>query len=240
MRRQAARARRLLATVCSVFFSLWLPLGAVLDKAVAAPGGSDAKPQNKPPASLRGGQPARTLAAPLTTGATRATRTTPAKQPRVPEPRPLNRVGGAPRPVPRPITALPASGPQRPERPPSVARPSVESRIAAARDAYQAGRYAEVPTALVKLLSESPLSPPQLAAVYELLASAYVALGQTELAIRCFSEVLNRRPAFALDPVRTSPKIRAALDKAKDQTRDQARSPGVSQPATTPAAHKPL
>lgn len=135
-------------------------------------------------------------------------------------------VVAAPRPTARPIAPPPVGSP--PERPPAASRANVESRIAAAREAYQAGRYAEVPTALVKLLSESPLSPPQLAAVYELLASAYVALGQTELAIRCFSEVLARRPAFALDPVRTSPKIRAALDQARLQA------------TGLPGTHKPL
>lgn len=136
----------------------------------------------------------------------------------------------APRPTSRPPPPPLPSSP--PERPPTVARPSVESRIAAARETYQAGRYAEVPTALVKLLSESPLSPQQLAAVYELLASAYVALGQTELAIRCFGEVLSRRPAFALDPVRISPKIRAALDQAKLQA--------AGQQTAAAAAHKAL
>lgn len=132
-----------------------------------------------------------------------------------------------PRPAGRQAAPPALSGlPERPSSSSSSFRPSVESRIAAAREAYQAGRYAEVPTALVKLLSESPLSPPQLAAVYELLASAYVALGQTELAIRCFGEVLSRRPAFALDPVRISPKIRAALDQARLQA--------------AAATHKPL
>ena len=129
----------------------------------------------------------------------------------------------------------PTTTPPRPERPPTVTplpRVSSDSRIAAARELYQAGRYAEVPTALVKLLSESQLTAAQLAAVYELLASAYVALGQTELAIRCFSEVLNRRPAFALDPVRISPKIRAALDQAR---REAARPP-----VAPPAVHRPL
>lgn len=149
--------------------------------------------------------------------------------------------GGPPRPE-RPPTTIPprperppTASPPRPERPPTATPPprvSSDSRITAARELYQAGRYAEVPTALVKLLSESQLTAAQLAAVYELLASAYVALGQTELAIRCFSEVLNRRPAFALDPVRISPKIRAALDQAR---REAARPP-----VGPPAVHRPL
>lgn len=164
-----------------------------------------------------------------------ASRTTaPAASTRPPKPRPPVRRSAAPATATRPPAAPAPSGPPRPERPPAASPPRVssDSRIAAARELYQAGRYAEVPTALVKLLSESQLTAAQLAAVYELLASAYVALGQTELAIRCFSEVLSRRPAFALDPVRTSPKIRAALDQARRETARPQLAP--------PAAHRPL
>ncbi len=153
---------------------------------------------------------------------------------RSPRPRPPARHPAAQVAATRP-PAVPTPGGPRPERPLTAGpqpRLSSDSRIAAARELYQAGRYAEVPTALVKLLTESQLTAPQLAAVYELLASAYVALGQTELAIRCFSEVLSRRPAFALDPVRISPKIRAALDQAR---REAARPP-----AAPPAVHRPL
>jgi hypothetical protein len=120
----------------------------------------------------------------------------------------------APPPAPRPTEAR-TERPTRPVVPPPSPHAGVEARIAAARAAYQAGRYAEVPTALIKLLAEAQCAPGQLIAVYELLASAYVALGQPELAERCFTELLTRRPSFALDPVRTSPKIRAALDAAR-------------------------
>jgi hypothetical protein len=113
--------------------------------------------------------------------------------------------------VPKPADVRP----ERSAKTDPAAHPSVEVRIVAARAAFQAGHYAEVPTTLVKLLSESQCSPPQLAAIYELLASAYVALGQPELAVHCFTELLTRRPAFTLDPIRTSPKIRAALDEAR-------------------------
>ena len=111
----------------------------------------------------------------------------------------------AAKPVPRPNA-----------RPSDENRVRVEARLVTAREAYTQGRYTDVVTVLVKLLAELPTTPSQLVTVYELLASAYVALGQTELAVRCFAELLSRRPDYALDPVRTSPKIRAALTRARD------------------------
>lgn len=120
-------------------------------------------------------------------------------------------------------------------------RVRVEARLLAAREAYGRGQYPETVTALVKLLAEGPTTPSQLVAVYELLASAYVALGQTELAVRCFAELLTRRPDYALDPVRVSPKIRSALARARVESEDRAKDPTRSDEAeqaarTAPAA----
>ena len=200
-----------------VLFTLFACPGAAAAASPVATASSAAETKTRPSVKAAKSAPKPIL----TTKSSAATRlqTAPGSaripRPRVLQERAANPLAGTPRPAGRPAAPPIPSSP--PERPPSSVRPSIESRIAAAREAYQAGRYAEVPTSLVKLLSESPLSPPQLAAVYELLASAYVALGQTELAIRCFGEVLSRRPAFALDPVRISPKIRAALDQARLQ-----------------------
>jgi hypothetical protein len=116
-------------------------------------------------------------------------------------------VGPAAKPAPRPAASVRVSDENRVR---------VEARLVTAREAYAQGRYTDVVTVLVKLLAELPTTPSQLVTVYELLASAYVALGQTELAVRCFAELLSRRPDYALDPVRTSPKIRAALARARD------------------------
>ncbi len=91
----------------------------------------------------------------------------------------------------------------------------VRGRVMAAERSYQDGKYTEVPAALVKLLTEVDPSEAQLIDIYRLLAFAYVALGETELAVRAFREVLDRQPGFELDPVQTSPKIRAALQKAR-------------------------
>jgi hypothetical protein len=64
------------------------------------------------------------------------------------------------------------------------------------------------------LTSEDP-SEAQLAEIFRLKAFAYVALGMDELAVSAFREVLARRPDVSLDVATVSPKIRAALDRAK-------------------------
>lgn len=112
-------------------------------------------------------------------------------------------------------------------------RVRVEARLLAARETFGRGQYPETVTALVRLLAEGPTTPSQLVAVYELLASAYVALGQTELAVRCFAELLTRRPDYALDPVRISPKIRSALARARAEHEDRAKSADADPSART-------
>ena len=75
--------------------------------------------------------------------------------------------------------------------------------------------HTDVPAALVKLLTEVDPTEAQLVDIYRLLATAYVALGETELAVKAFHEVLDRQPEFTLDPVQHSPKVRAALSAAR-------------------------
>jgi LysM repeat protein len=84
-----------------------------------------------------------------------------------------------------------------------------------AEKAYKDGNYAEVSANLDKLLSEEDPSEVQLAEIFRLKAFSYVALGMDDLAERAFREVLARRPALQLDEASVSPKIRAALDRAK-------------------------
>jgi len=85
----------------------------------------------------------------------------------------------------------------------------------AARALFQQGQYSESVMALTKALAETqPLFEQQIA-IFELLGSCYVALGQLDLAVASFGEVLRRRPDFVLDPVKTSPKVRAALEAAR-------------------------
>ena len=80
---------------------------------------------------------------------------------------------------------------------------------------YKDGAYAEVLANLDKLLSEEDPSESQLAEIFRLKACSYVALGMDDLAERAFREVLARKPGLTLDEATVSPKIRAALDRAK-------------------------
>jgi len=80
---------------------------------------------------------------------------------------------------------------------------------------YKDGAYAEVLANLDKLLSEEDPSESQLAEIFRLKACSYVALGMDDLAERAFREVLARKPGLTLDEASVSPKIRAALDRAK-------------------------
>lgn len=101
----------------------------------------------------------------------------------------------------------------------ALLRAHIETSLAAAQEAYSSGQYADAAALLVRLLTQGPLPPGSVVTVYERLAAAYVALGQMELADRCFLEVLQRRPDFSLDPVVTSPKIRASLQRARESHR---------------------
>ncbi len=84
-----------------------------------------------------------------------------------------------------------------------------------ADQSYRDGAYAEVSANLDKLLSEEDPSESQLAEIFRLKAFSYVALGMDDLAERAFREVLARKPGLTLDEATVSPKIRAALARAK-------------------------
>ncbi len=122
----------------------------------------------------------------------------------------------APKPTVPPLRAKAiAAVPRDDGRPVREDRGRIESRIIAARGQYQKGQYSEAVMTLTKTFAETQPSGEQQQAIYELLGACYVALGQMDLAVASFTEVLRRRPDFALDPIKSSPKIRAALETAK-------------------------
>jgi LysM repeat protein len=91
----------------------------------------------------------------------------------------------------------------------------VGGQLAEAEKAYKEGSYSDVPAQLDRLLTREDPSEGQLAELFRLKAFAYVALGQDELAVNAFREVLARKPDVALDEATVSPKIRSALERAK-------------------------
>jgi LysM repeat protein len=91
----------------------------------------------------------------------------------------------------------------------------VKAQLAEVERAYTEGNYQDVPAQLDKLLAVEDPSEAQLAEIFRLKAYAYVALGMDELALSAFREVIARKPDIALDEATVSPKIRAALERAR-------------------------
>jgi phage tail protein X len=91
----------------------------------------------------------------------------------------------------------------------------VQQQLAAVENKYKDGNYQDVPSALDKMLTEEDPSEAQLAEIFRWKAFAYVALGLDELAVQAFREVLARKPDEKLDEATVSPKIRAALERAR-------------------------
>jgi len=138
------------------------------------------------------------------------------------------RLQQAPPPPPPPPSKKGAPPPPPPQQPLVVPLPAVEAQrreaelaervslhLRLAEKAYKEGEYAEVPAQLDKLLAAEDPSEPQLAEIFRLKAFSYVALGLDELAVSSFREVLARKPDLVLDEATVSPKIRAALDRAR-------------------------
>jgi LysM repeat protein len=133
-------------------------------------------------------------------------------QPSAPERPP---VGKAPpkEPPPQPqLAALPLKEAQKRE---AELAERVGKQLSIAEKAYKEGSYSDVPAVLDKVLTDEDPSEAQLAEIFRLKAFAYVALGLDELAVNAFREVLARKPDVALDEAMVSPKIRAALERAK-------------------------
>jgi LysM repeat protein len=91
----------------------------------------------------------------------------------------------------------------------------VQARLVAAEHAYLSGSYSDVPAELDRLLAAEDPTEAQLAEIFRLKAFAYVALGLDDLAVTAFREVIARKPDLKLDEATTSPKIRAALVRAR-------------------------
>ena len=127
--------------------------------------------------------------------------------------RPVGKMKEAPAPV---VMVAPPKEAQKRE---AELAEKVGKSLAIAEKAYKDGSYSDVPAVLDKVLTEEEPSEAQLAELFRLKAFAYVALGLDELAVNAFREVLARKPDVALDEATVSPKIRAALERAKKSPR---------------------
>jgi LysM repeat protein len=75
------------------------------------------------------------------------------------------------------------------------------------------GRYAEAVARGNRLLGGAALTHPQLAVVHRALVEAYVAIDARAPAAAACAAWRSNEPGMVLDPVRVSPKIRAACDE---------------------------
>lgn len=80
----------------------------------------------------------------------------------------------------------------------------------------RSGRFVEA-VALGSQLLERPVTAAQEVSLQRELATSYVALGRSDLATLAFARALVHEPGLALDPDRTSPRVRSALEAARQQ-----------------------
>lgn len=125
------------------------------------------------------------------------------------------RPSGKAKEAPAPTVTLAAAPAKEAQKREAELAERVGKQLQIAEKAYKDGSYSDVPAVLDKVLTEEEPSEAQLAELFRLKAFAYVALGLDDLAVKAFREVLARKPDLSLDAATVSPKIRAALDRAK-------------------------
>lgn len=77
------------------------------------------------------------------------------------------------------------------------------------------GRFLEAVSLGSRLLAYGELTGNQIVSIQRELATAYVALGRTDMAVRAFRAALDRQPDMQLDSARTSPTVMQAFDRAR-------------------------
>ena len=91
------------------------------------------------------------------------------------------------------------------------------AQISRLRDAYANGKYLEIVVTGQKLLGNRRLTNPQKIGVYQYLAFAYVAFGETPMAEAAFRKALELQPSMELSPITVSPKILKIFQKVQRQ-----------------------
>ncbi|MFW6051027.1 MAG: LysM peptidoglycan-binding domain-containing protein [Myxococcota bacterium] len=83
------------------------------------------------------------------------------------------------------------------------------------------GRFTEVVALGNQLLGAGQLTGNQVVTIQRQLATAYVALGRDDLAVRAFREALERQPDLELDAMRTSPTVMRAFRQARTEHQER-------------------
>jgi hypothetical protein len=109
--------------------------------------------------------------------------------------------------------AMPASDDEQTRR----AQAEITRDIPLLREHVHAGRFVEATALGNQLLGRPQLTGNQEISIQRELATAYVALSRDDLAIQAFARALEKQPDLERDSVRTSPRVMAALEAAKNQ-----------------------
>ncbi len=89
------------------------------------------------------------------------------------------------------------------------------------REHVRRGRFADAVAMGNRLLGQGDLTGNQKVTIYRELGTAYVALGADELAVTAFAQALLQQPDLELDTARTSPKVLAQFQKAREQAQKE-------------------
>lgn len=91
----------------------------------------------------------------------------------------------------------------------------IDAKLPALRQHVRQGRYTEAVATGNRLVGSGDLKGSQIVTIQRELATAYVALGRQDLAVRAFQQALQHQPYLELDTSRTSPKVLRAFAEAK-------------------------
>ncbi len=94
---------------------------------------------------------------------------------------------------------------------------AIAAELPVLREHVRRGRFAEAVAMANRLLGQGDLTGNQMVTIHRELGTAYVALGSEPLAIAAFLQALAQQPDLELDTARTSPKVLAQFQRAREQ-----------------------
>lgn len=124
----------------------------------------------------------------------------------------------------------------------------IANELPVLREHVRRGRFAHAVAMGNRLLGQGDLTGNQMVTIQRELGTAYVAFGSDALAVAAFVQALSRQPDLELDTARTSPKVLAQFQQARQQSqrereaavqREEQRSPEPLLPHPEPLVPHP-
>ncbi len=100
----------------------------------------------------------------------------------------------------------------------------IDAEIPRLREHVLNGRFAEALVLGNQLLGTGELTGNQEISIQRELATAFIAIDREDLAADAFERTLQKQPDFELDSLRTSPRVLAALERAKKKASERKRA----------------